>query len=420
MQLINPIWLWGLTGLLIPIGIHLLSRKEGKIIKFGSLRHLEESHTKQSINVRLNEVGLLLMRCSLIVLIVMLLCGLKINPLQSQKSEWIILEQGLEQDPGVVPLIDSLKENGFEAKSMTKGFPDIQAQQTEPFANYWEMIYQLPIESLNNVIIVSYNLSSKFRGKRIALPKNVTWISREPEQSEFTLSRIKFSNDSVMVRAGKSSSLQTSFTNSIESNKSHGTGTEIRLETPDTISIAIYADNDFEYDRKIIMASLHAIERTIPVVLEIATSAPAPLNQDPKPDWIIWLSKSTPDEGISTTNSLVLQEDAGGSTRLLTHVKSKGDNQAWLITKRLNEETALKEQLTLNLTSLLLKYDLAEARADSLNQTTQPEELLWSQATRNTSVASVGVDDDETGQFLLAAIIILLMAERFVAFKRNA
>ena len=77
MQLINPIWLWGLTGLLIPIGIHLLSRKQGKIIKFGSLRHLEESQTKQSINVRLNEVPLLILRCALIFLIVILLCGLK-------------------------------------------------------------------------------------------------------------------------------------------------------------------------------------------------------------------------------------------------------------------------------------------------------------------------------------------------------
>ena len=230
-----------------------------------------------------------------------------------------------------------------------------------------------------------------------------------------------YTHDSVLVRAGKSSPLQTSFTNSIESNSSTRTGTEIQLETPDTISIAIYADREYEYDRKIITASLHAIERMIPLIFKITTSVPAPLDQDPQPDWIIWLSKSGPEEGISNTNSLVLQEDPGGSTRLLTHVKSGGDKQEWLITKRLNEETALREQLTLNLTSLLLKNDLAEARADSLNQTSQPEELLWSQDTRNTSAASLGADDDnKTEQFLLAAIMIVLMAERFVAFKRNA
>ena len=419
MHLINPIWLWGLTGLLIPIGIHLLSRKEGKVIKFGSLRHLEESHPKQSINVRLNEVALLLIRCALIFLIVMLLSELRIHLFQSQKSQWLILEQGLEQDPAIVSLTDSLKRNGFQVKSMTKGFPGTSERPAEPFANYWEMVHHLPLESLNQVIVVSYSLSSKFRGKRIALPENVTWISKDPEQKEFTLKRVKLSHDSVLVRTGKSSSLQTSFTNRTEVDRSTAVETEVKLDTPDTVSITIYADSDFEYDRKIITASLHAIKRTIPVVFKLSTSAPALLNQNPQPDWIIWLSKNVP-EGLLNTNSLVLREDQSRTSPLLTKVRVRADKQEWLITKRLNEETALTEQLTLNLSSLLLKNDLTKARADSLNQTTQPEEFLWSQNTRNISAASVRTDDDKTDQFLLAAIISILMAERFVAFKRNA
>ena len=50
MELINPIWLWGLTGLMIPVGIHLLSRREGKIIKIGSIRHLDETNSKQNFH----------------------------------------------------------------------------------------------------------------------------------------------------------------------------------------------------------------------------------------------------------------------------------------------------------------------------------------------------------------------------------
>ena len=46
MQFVNAIWLWGLTGLIIPIGIHLLSRKQGKVIRFGSIRHLDETSTR--------------------------------------------------------------------------------------------------------------------------------------------------------------------------------------------------------------------------------------------------------------------------------------------------------------------------------------------------------------------------------------
>ena len=421
MQLINPIWLWGLTGLLIPIGIHLLSRKQGKIIKFGSLRHLEESQTKQSINVRLNEVPLLMIRCGLIFLIVILLCGLSVDLFQSQKSEWIILEDGLERDPSLKSLIDSLKQQGFEVKSMKKGFPDVSVQQAEPFVSYWEMVDKLPIESLNKVIVVSYSLTSKFRGKRISLPENVTWISKEPEQKEFTLSSIKFSNDSVLVRMGKSSPLQTSFTNLTEriDQSTQQVRPENRLgpSLRTHLRITIYADKDFDYDRRIIVAALHAIEKTMPVVFKTTIKAPAEKQPDNNIDWTIWLSQKDP--GNLNTNSILLREDLNDNSPLLKKVKTKGQKQ-WQITRRLNEETALKEQLTLNLSFILLNNDLIQARADSLDQTIHPEELLWSGDESNASTASMRMVDNQSERYLLVAIIALLIIERFLASKRNA
>ena len=415
MQLINPIWLWGLMGLLIPVGIHLLSRKQGKTIKFGSLRHLEESQTKQSINIRLNEIPLLMVRCGLIFLIVILLCGLSLDLFQSQKREWIVFEDGLERDPSLKSLIDSLKQQGFEVKSMKKGFPDISVQQAEPFVNYWEMVDQLPVESLNKVIVVSYSLASKFRGKRISLPENVTWISKEPEQKEFTLSSIKFSNDSALVRMGKSSSLQTSFTNLTEridqsAKKSIGV-------PPDTVRIKIYADHGFDYDRRIIVAALQAIEKTMPVVFQTSTKAPAEKQPDNNIDWTIWLSQKDP--GTLNTNSILMREELDDNSPLLKNVKTKGQKQ-WQITRRLNEETALTQQLALNLSFLLLKNELIQARADSLDQTIHPEELLWSGDKSKATTASIRMVDNQSELYLLVAIIALLIIERFLASKRNA
>ncbi|HMG89453.1 MAG TPA: BatA domain-containing protein [Chryseolinea sp.] len=420
MQLINPIWLWGLTGLLIPIGIHLLSRKEGKIIKFGSLRHLEESQTKQSIKVRLNEVALLMLRCVLIFLIVILLCGLSINLFQSQKSQWLVLEDGLERDTSIKSLVDSLKQQGFEVKSMKKGFPDVSGEQTEPFTNYWELVDKLPVESLDEVIIVSYSFASKFRGKRLSLPENVTWISKEPEQKEFALSGIKFSNDSVLVRMGKSSALQTSFTNQTErvDQLASQSSSEKKITPipPDTLSVTIYADTDFEYDRKIITAALRAIEKTIPIIFKTSSVAPAENQSDDHSDWIIWLSQKDP--GALNASSIIFREDLG-SNALLKRVKGK-DQVQWQIMNHLNEENALKEQLPLSLSHILLNEDLIQARADSLDQTIQPEELLWSGDKSNTSSASIRLADSQNDQYLLVAIIALLVIERFIASKRNA
>src|SRR3990170_3028711 len=112
MQFTNPIWLWALTGLLIPIGIHLLSRTEGKIIKIGSIRHLEATSTKRFKSIRLNELILLTLRCLLIIAFALLLSGLHL-PGVEKKSKWLYVEKGLLHDPEFSFVIDSLRENGF-------------------------------------------------------------------------------------------------------------------------------------------------------------------------------------------------------------------------------------------------------------------------------------------------------------------
>jgi hypothetical protein len=419
MQLINPIWLWGLTGLLIPIGIHLLSRKEGKIIRFGSLRHLEESQTKQSISIRLNEVTLLILRCILIFLIVILLCGLSVDLFRSQKNQWLILEDGLQSDDSMKSLVDSLKQQGFEIKSMKKGFPDVSDQTAESFTSYWEMMDRLPVESLDKVIIVSYGLATKFRGKRVSLPKNVTWITKEPKQKEFALSGIKFSNDSVLVREGKTSAMQTSFTNQTKQfGQLVDDSSKIIPLPPDTLRVMICADPDFKYDEKIILASLRTIEKTIPIVIKTSSVVPAENKPSDNNDWVIWLSQKDP--GVMNTSTLLFSEDRSNSSTLLKKVKTNGHTQ-WQITKHLNEENALKEQLTLKLCHILLEQDLLQARADSLDRTIQPEELLWSRDTSNLSSASMRpLPDNRIDQYLLVAIMFLLVIERLIASKRNA
>ena len=134
MELVNPIWLWGLSGLLIPIGIHLLSRREGKIIKIGSIRHLEETNSKQFKSIRLNELVLLLLRCLIITILVLFLSGFHFQTLE-KSGKWLMVESGLERDDQLSVLIDSLKRNGFEIKRLTRGFPDLNDSTYETQKN---------------------------------------------------------------------------------------------------------------------------------------------------------------------------------------------------------------------------------------------------------------------------------------------
>lgn len=178
MHLVNPIWLWGLSGLMIPVGIHLLSRREGKIIKIGSIRHLDETNSKQFKSIRLNEFFLLILRCLIITIVVLFLSGFHFKSFQ-KSGKWLMVEKGLEHDPQFSILTDSLKRSGFEIKSLTKGFPDLgdEPPMIKPI-NYWDLLAELEKESLTQAIVLSYNYAEGFKGARRPLQENVKWISK--------------------------------------------------------------------------------------------------------------------------------------------------------------------------------------------------------------------------------------------------
>src|SRR5215510_3306616 len=99
MTLANPVYLWTLLGLAVPIAIHFLSRKEGKVIKLGSIRHVQETSTQQFKGIRLNEIFLLILRCFLIALLVLLVSGLQFN---QANGRWILLEKGTEKNKNII------------------------------------------------------------------------------------------------------------------------------------------------------------------------------------------------------------------------------------------------------------------------------------------------------------------------------
>src|SRR4030095_14398281 len=112
MGVVNPIWLWGLTGLALPIAIHLLSRKDVRVIRIGSLRHLENAITRQAIRIRLHAYGLLALRCLIVTLITLLLAGLYFTG-DTKDVRWLLIESGLEQSAHWRIVIDSLQAAGY-------------------------------------------------------------------------------------------------------------------------------------------------------------------------------------------------------------------------------------------------------------------------------------------------------------------
>jgi hypothetical protein len=231
MTFANPSYLWALTGLAIPLAIHLLSRKEGKVIRVGSLRHVEESNTSQFKSIRLNEVFLLLLRMSLVTLLAFFLSGAQCSGPQSGKKIAYV-ERGINAD--------SLVAQGYELREMAG-------------INYWalaEDLNKLP----DDIIVLSFSKAENFKGERIALNENIKWITAEPLSNEFQALAWKV-GDSVFVRNATSNETATIYST--------------RVGLPDSIKVIEPHNVVVSSDNKIVLAALNVLKKQYKLPIEI-------------------------------------------------------------------------------------------------------------------------------------------------------
>ncbi len=76
MEFLQPILLWGLLGLSIPIAIHLWNGKKGNQISWAAMAWLSEQENQSSKSIRLDQLLVLLLRIAMIILLVLLLSHL--------------------------------------------------------------------------------------------------------------------------------------------------------------------------------------------------------------------------------------------------------------------------------------------------------------------------------------------------------
>ncbi|PZX53393.1 putative membrane protein (TIGR02226 family) [Algoriphagus ratkowskyi] len=76
MQFLQPILLWGLLGISIPILIHLWKGKQGKVIHWAAMHWLSTEESSVAKGIRLENILVLLLRILMLVLLVLLLSQL--------------------------------------------------------------------------------------------------------------------------------------------------------------------------------------------------------------------------------------------------------------------------------------------------------------------------------------------------------
>lgn len=190
MTLANPQYLWALTGLLIPLAIHLWSNKKGKIIKVGNTRFLEQSDAPQSSSIQLNEYLLLLLRMLIVAAIVLIMA--EPHFLDSRKNVAItyLVEESLLQS-GKLSQFFSRSSKDSEIRVLKKGLPIVDLDEVESnrsqsyqIPNYWSYIDELPNLKTDSLVIITKGYLQGLKGKRPQVPINAKWIVIDSENNK--------------------------------------------------------------------------------------------------------------------------------------------------------------------------------------------------------------------------------------------
>lgn len=403
----NPLMLWSLVGLSIPIAIHFLSRKEGRVIMMGSVRHLEESPSQQFKGIKLNEYWLLLLRSLLIIILSFFLAGAQYVPESGNTKKWIIVEKALLEKTMVQKLIDSLSLDGYEIHLLTQDFPLAESNNSNIQADYYTLLEELANQNLDQGIVISSNRASLFNGDVTPLPKNIQWLSIPSDPVNYLLDSREINYDSLSLRYGYSDANLTYFSNQLIHKNNYKDS--VVITDADTLKIDIYAEKNFEYDRKIIEAVLSVIQKTFKtkIIIEDITNK----SDQIRADWLIWLS----DEPVPTLDSKVLYFQEHNYGRL---VKKVSFNQ-WALTQRLNQEVATQQHLTLQLASLLSNKEALEKSALEHDVRYLSDSLAFAPSENEMTAVISPMAFQSFNSILIILFLCLFVIERTLSYIRR-
>jgi hypothetical protein len=410
MSFAQPLYLWALAGMAIPIAIHFLSRKEGRVVKVGSLRHLEESNTSRFKSLRLNETMLLLTRCAMISFLALFLSGASCKaPNTKNNNRWLVIETGIDRDPAMTSAIDSLKTNNFEVHYLVDGFPKSPPSEELSVPDYWKLAEALARRSDLDIIVLSYNRVNGFRLTRPKLPENIRWIPVTPSEKDFVTNAVRINADSVVVRSGHSSSEGTELSSKAvmtsENNKwikLDGYADSALINSRDTITFSIANDDEHENDARVLRASLRALE-VIPAILLSEVDRDA--------QWMFWLRNDTPE--VNGSPNVVLLRPREAQTWL-----ERQGRVGWQLTRRLTADNALRDHFMVELAALFLPPSSRQPDLELMDVRVLPEQMTFSSTAG--PVASInGNASRDIGIILIILFFLTWVCERVLALRRN-
>ena len=429
MAFTHPLYLWGLLGLLVPLAIHLWSKKEAKTIKVGSIALLKESTSKKSRSLQWNEWALLALRMLLVTGLVLLMAGPQMLGRKNQDKVAYFVEPSLNAQLGQA-LLDSLAQEA-PVHLLQQGFPLWQPNGAVDMVfqtpHYWQWAKALEEFPADSLVLFTQGLQQGIRGKRPQVAKPMHWVVLEGEVEQTVPWQVQRNGDMARITKFRSSSAMGEFIVEQRPWKEvepylNPSGDSLMLpwqggqrsvplvgDTP--LKIGLYANTDFENEQKYIKSAFTALAKFWQRELLIIPMAEGD-SVESDVDLLVWLAQA-PSPTFQGPR-LVFKEDA-----LADDLIAAGPSpRVFHLTARLDAERATQARLPEQLARLVYPTDQLHAQIAEYDQRNVPLETL-----RPRPKAPQEKVRQQAGQALSlwvwGALVVLFLAERTLAHIRK-
>lgn len=415
MQLTHPIYLWALAGIFVPLLIHLLSRKPGKVVQVGSIRHLSDSNSRRFSSLRFNEYLLFVLRALLVIIFVLLLTGLS-RVESGTAPRWVLLEPGFEPVPGLQESLDSLREAGYELRYLSEGFltMEVDTGGAQP-VNYAYLLHRLEEEGVEAVVYARNRLPA-FLGPKRPLPDRVKWIQLPGKSQERFWKAGRPESDTTWLLSGQTGPGGTTFSHRVVTTTAGrpdslgSSGDEIvdpGVQAP--IKVWISADETTQRQAGLLVAAIRAIAGFSGREIVIDREAEL-LSGGPSPDFIIDLIGDTPAREQQAA-VIRLQEKHTGPLLVQTGANS------WAISGDLDRKSVLRENFLLELAGVLLRDQALEENIRDWDQRAMDESIFFN-GYAQTATGDIPAPEP-LDKWLIFALLLIFIFERTTAFFRR-
>lgn len=431
MSFTTPIFLWTLLGVLIPLGIHLWSKREAKTIKFGSVELLRESDSRQSQSLRLSEKRLLALRMLLIATLALLLAGPQWESRTRNQPLAYVVEPSLLSRASLSSFLDSVASE-HPVHLLLKGLPEWEAEQAVPPRNlppnYWQLVPELDSLRADSIVVFTAAYMQGLRSRRPAASRPIHWmvLDEGPVRDTLVLAREDGAGYRFLTARGDASftayrwqeadretarRIALPGTDSLQL-EAGSFQEKLPLYDADTLEVAIFHTDSLAPEQRYLRASLAALSGYIGQPIRVQAREGEPDAVPPGADLLIWLRPDPVPEG--PWKSLAYRQDPLAG-RL---IEPGGCATCYLLTSRLTAGNMVSGYFGEQLLGILEpdkawghlpdRYDFRQLEAGVLAPRRIPR------AGEGDRVLRAGAEP-----WLWALLLILLVTERLFAKYRS-